>query len=50
MVLVEYPSKEHFLEMIKNPAYPSHLRTAALQDSRLIAMLPGQKWESAGGH
>ncbi len=37
MVLVEYPSKTHFLGMIKAPNYPSALRTSALEDSRLIA-------------
>lgn len=37
--LVQYPSKEAFLDMIGNPDYQAITihRTAALQDSRLIA-------------
>lgn len=38
-VLVEYPSRAAFVEMISSPAYQAaaHHRTAALLDSRLIA-------------
>jgi len=36
VLLVEYPSREAFLEMIADPDYPSDLRAAALVDSRLI--------------
>jgi|GEM_PF-1358666 len=35
MLLVEYPTKEHFLEMIKSPEYPSQIRTKSIEDSRL---------------
>ena len=42
VVLVRYPSKEAFLEMVRLPEYQaiSGLRTEALLDSRLIACLP----------
>lgn len=38
-ILVEYPSRKAFLEMASSPAYQAiaHHRTAALEDSRLIA-------------
>ena len=36
VLLVEYPSKEAFLNMVMDPDYPAHLRTLALSDSRLI--------------
>ena len=38
-ILVRYPSKEAFLEMVSNPEYQAITfhRTAALEDSRLIA-------------
>ena len=36
VLLVKYPDKDHFLEMIADPDYPSALRTIALADSRLI--------------
>lgn len=36
ILLVEYPSKEAFLKMVLDKEYPSHLRTLALADSRLI--------------
>ncbi|MEQ8232106.1 MAG: DUF1330 domain-containing protein [Gammaproteobacteria bacterium] len=36
VLLVEYPSCEAFLTMIRDPDYPSGLRSAALADSRLI--------------
>jgi len=38
-VLVEYPSRDAFIEMTSSPAYQAimHHRTAALADSRLIA-------------
>jgi uncharacterized protein (DUF1330 family) len=42
VLLVRYPSKQAFLEMIGNPEYQAVTvhRTAALEDSRLIATLP----------
>jgi uncharacterized protein (DUF1330 family) len=38
-ILVEYPSRKAFLDMVTSPAYQAvvHHRTAALADSRLIA-------------
>jgi len=41
-LLVRYPSKEAFLAMVSDPAYQAVTvhRTAALEDSRLIATLP----------
>jgi uncharacterized protein (DUF1330 family) len=38
-ILVEYPSRKAFFEMVSSPAYQAvvHHRTAALADSRLIA-------------
>jgi len=36
MILVEYPSKQAFFEMSGDPDYPSALRAAALEDSRLV--------------
>ena len=36
VLIVEYAHKSHFLNMIKAPAYPAHLRAAAIEDSRLI--------------
>jgi uncharacterized protein (DUF1330 family) len=41
-LLVRYPSKRAFLEMVGNPAYQAITfhRTAALEDSRLIATVP----------
>jgi uncharacterized protein (DUF1330 family) len=40
MVLVKYPSVGHFVDMISAPEYQAivHHRSAALDDSRLIAM------------
>jgi uncharacterized protein (DUF1330 family) len=37
-VLIEYPSREAFLEMLSQPEYQAAAphRTAALEDSRLI--------------
>jgi uncharacterized protein (DUF1330 family) len=42
--LVRYPSKQAFLEMIGNPDYQAVTkhRTAALEDSRLIATTPAE--------
>lgn len=42
VLLVRYPSKQAFLDMISNPGYQAVVvhRTAALEDSRLVAMLP----------
>jgi uncharacterized protein (DUF1330 family) len=41
-LLVRYPSKEAFLALVSNPAYQNITvhRTAALEDSRLIATEP----------
>ena len=43
-LLVRYPSKRAFLEMVGNPAYQAITvhRTAALEDSRLIATVPSE--------
>lgn len=43
VALVEYPSRSAFLAMVGNPDYQAstHLRTAALADSRLILCEPG---------
>lgn len=35
IILVEYPSKQAFLEMSGNPDYPGEMRANALLDSRL---------------
>jgi uncharacterized protein (DUF1330 family) len=42
VLLVSYPSKQAFLDMIADPGYQAIVvhRTAALEDSRLLAMLP----------
>jgi len=44
MLLVRYPSIEKFVAMISNPAYQqiAKHRTAALVDSRLIAVVAGE--------
>ena len=41
-VLVEYPTKQAFLEMVMKPEYQASAvhRTAALADSRLICTTP----------
>ncbi|SHI34375.1 hypothetical protein [Aquimarina spongiae] len=36
VLIVEYASKQDFLGMITKEGYPGHLRTRALEDSRLI--------------
>ncbi len=43
-LLVRYPSKRAFLEMVGSPDYQAITvhRTAALEDSRLIATVPAQ--------
>ncbi len=38
VILVIYPSKDVFLEMIKTPDYPSSLRTQSLTNARLFVM------------
>ncbi len=38
VLLVEYPSRESFLEMITTEGYPAKLRALALTDSRLICL------------
>lgn len=35
IILVEYPSKQAFLQMSGDPDYPSEIRAGALADSRL---------------
>jgi len=35
IILVEYPSKQAFLDMFSTPDYPSEIRAGALADSRL---------------
>lgn len=42
VILVEYPSKDTFLQMIASRAYKNIVghRIAALEDSRLIATTP----------
>ena len=37
-VLVEYPSKEAFLEMTEDTDYPNDVRRNAIEDSRLYCM------------
>lgn len=36
MIVVEYPSKQAFFDMVTDPEYPGELRAAALEDSRLV--------------
>jgi len=36
MLLVEYPSKHQFYEMVKSPDYNADLRTRAIENSKLI--------------
>ena len=36
VLIVEYASKQDFLDMVMQEKYPSHLRKVALADSRLI--------------
>ena len=38
VILVEYPSKQRFLEMTGDPDYPSEARGNSLLDSRLYCM------------
>lgn len=40
IILVAYPSKEAFLKMIKDPDYPSSIRTKSLADARLFVTSP----------
>jgi len=42
VLLVEYPSKDAFLAMLKSPGYQAITfhRTAALEDARLIVTVP----------
>jgi uncharacterized protein (DUF1330 family) len=41
VVLVEYPSKQAFLDMVRAPGYPSDVRASALLDSRLYCTTEG---------
>ena len=36
VLIVEYPSRQDFINMVTNKDYPSHIRKQALEDSRLI--------------
>jgi len=36
VLIVEYLSKQHFIKMVTDENYPGHLRSRALDDSRLI--------------
>ena len=36
IIIVEYPTKEHFANMATQKDYPAAMRIAALEDSRLI--------------
>ncbi len=36
ILIVTYPTKHHFLNMLSHKDYPHHLRTAAIKDSRLV--------------
>jgi len=36
IILIEYPTKELFSQMVTKETYPSELRSADLEDSRLI--------------
>jgi uncharacterized protein (DUF1330 family) len=36
VLIVEYPTKQAFLQMVTDPEYPAQLRRDALADSRLI--------------
>ena len=36
VLIVEYPSKDHFINMITTKGYPADLRSSALENSRLI--------------
>jgi len=36
ILLVAYPSKAAFVDMVTDPDYPAHLRTMAIENSRLI--------------
>ncbi len=41
IVIVEYPTRQAFLEMIGNPDYPMEVRDGSLLDSRLYCSLEG---------
>jgi len=40
ILIVEYPKKEDFINMITSEGYPSEIRKIALEDSRLIFCEP----------
>lgn len=48
VILVEYPSKQAFLDMTGNPDYPSQIRAGALADSRLYCTRAVTGWPAAG--
>ncbi len=41
VLIVEYPDKMSFINMSRAEGFPSELRNAALEDSRLILCTPG---------
>ena len=41
VIIVEYPDKMSFINMSRSEGFPSALRSAALEDSRLILCTPG---------
>lgn len=43
VILVEYPSKQAFLDMTGDPDYPSALRSGALADSRLYCTVQADR-------
>lgn len=43
VILVEYPSKQAFIDMTSDPDYPSELRSGALADSRLYCTIEGAR-------
>lgn len=38
VLLVSYPQKEALMALSAHPEYPGHLREAAIEDSRLVAL------------
>lgn len=40
VIIVEYATKQDFVNMVMTEGYPAHLRVAALEDSRLIFCTP----------
>ena len=44
ILIVEYPTKQHFFQMVTDKAYPAHLRKMALEDSRLFFCEGEWRW------